>query len=173
MPIVANAKVPLVSEYRSSFRTEVIDLILQIQNVEYNVNISLDEQPDLLDIENSYVTPGGGFWIALDQTGHVVGTIGLQLKTQTIAVLKKLFVSPAWRGGETGCASKLFEALLAFALDRGIETIVLDTPSVATRSHSFYMRNGFRQISEAELPIRYEYPNRDSLLFRLDLGRAP
>jgi len=45
---------------------------------------------------------------------------------------------------------------------------VLDTPSVATRSHAFYKRMGFKQISEADLPVQYDYPNRNSLFFRLD-----
>jgi RimJ/RimL family protein N-acetyltransferase len=168
MPIEKNGREIVVDEFRPAFQAEIVDLILHVQNVEYSVNISLNEQPDLLDIEGCYRASGGAFWVALNDTGEVVGTLGLQRKTHAVGVLKKFFVSTAYRGGETNCASKLFDTLLDFSLRRGIETIVLDTPSAATRSHAFYRRKGFRQISETDLPVQYDYPNRDSLFFRLD-----
>ena len=48
--------------------------------------------------------------------------------------------------------------------------MIHDTPSVATRSHAYYRKAGFRQITAAELPVPYRYPDRDSLLFLLALG---
>ena len=51
MPIEKNAREIVVNEFRPSFQAEIVDLILHVQNVEYSVNISLNEQPDLLDIE--------------------------------------------------------------------------------------------------------------------------
>ena len=53
----------------------VVDLILPIQQKEFNVPITLEEQPDLLDIEGFYIRPGGGFWGAFSG-GKLVGTIG-------------------------------------------------------------------------------------------------
>jgi hypothetical protein len=50
--------------------------------------------------------------------------------------------------------------------------IVLDTPSVAMRSHRFYERNGFSRAAAADLPPAYAYPDRDSILYRLQLGEA-
>ena len=47
--------------------------------------------------------------------------------------------------------------------------IILDTPSVAVKSHAFYDKSGFRRIIKAELPIEYHYPDRDSLLYMIDL----
>jgi predicted N-acetyltransferase YhbS len=52
----------------------------------------------------------------------------------------------------------------------GITTIVLDTPSVSVRSHQFYKRQGFVQVTAADLPVRYDFPDRNSLFFRLDLA---
>jgi N-acetylglutamate synthase-like GNAT family acetyltransferase len=157
-----------VTEFEPIYQEQVIDLILHVQNVENGVNISLEEQPDLLDIDGCYSASGGRFWVALNRAGTVVGTIGLQKKTGSVGVLKKFFVYAAYRGRETNSGSKLFDALLAFSLRQGLNTIVLDTPSIATRSHAFYKRMGFRQISEADLPVQYDYPNRNSLFFRLD-----
>ena len=72
-------------------------------------------------------------------------------------------------GREQIYSSSLFSALISFAPTRGLKSIVLDTPSVATRSHAFYRRAGFRPISKEELPVPYEYPDRNSLLFMLVL----
>ncbi len=47
--------------------------------------------------------------------------------------------------------------------------IFLDTPSVAHASHRFYERAGFRKIDAGQLPVAYSYPDRDSLLYLLDL----
>ncbi|KAF0091982.1 MAG: N-acetyltransferase GCN5 [Fusobacteria bacterium] len=48
--------------------------------------------------------------------------------------------------------------------------IILDTPAVATRSHYFYRKVGFRLIDNVDLPVEYSYPDRNSLLFILDIN---
>ncbi len=159
-----------VDIFNPTMQQQVIDTILYVQNVEFNVGISLEDQPDLLDIETHYVSPGGQFWVALTPDARVVGTVGLQAKPGGIGILKKLFVLADYRGKQSQCAAKLFSALIAFARASGMHTLVLDTPSVATRSHAFYKANGFREIAQAELPVRYDYPDRNSLFFRLDLN---
>jgi len=170
MPSNAQPGQPAVTTYRHAHKDEVIGLILHIQNAESGVGIALEDQPDLRDIPRNYSDTGGGFWVALDGTAHVVGTIGLQIKTPQVAVLKKFFVSAAWRGAGMGCASRLFDELMSHAGRNGITTIVLDTPSVSVRSHQFYKRQGFVQVTAADLPVRYDFPDRNSLFFRLDLA---
>lgn len=158
-----------VCDFHSSMQQQVIDVILHVQNVEFNVGISLEQQPDLSDIEGHYLASGGGFWVATNAEGKVVGTIGLQAKPGGIGILKKFFVLASYRGSQTGCAAKLFAALTEHARKSEMRTLVLDTPSVATRSHAFYRAAGFQEISEAQLPVTYDYPNRNSIFFRLDL----
>lgn len=157
-----------VVDYQSKLMDGVVQLILSIQNIEAGLDISLDEQPDLLDIQSNYQKRGGGFWVAINEQSQVIGSIGLQRETETVSVLKKFFVKDGYRGSEVGVAVALFDRLVAFSDLRGIKTIILDTPSRATRSHAFYRKMGFRQISKSEAPIKYDYPDRDSLLFRLD-----
>jgi predicted N-acetyltransferase YhbS len=60
--------------------------------------------------------------------------------------------------------------LLQFAKAQSIGQVILDTPSVATRAQQFYRRAGFVQITREQLPIPYEYPDRDSVLFLLELS---
>ena len=40
--------------YREEYKQQIIDLILAIQNEEAGINLSLEEQPDLLNIASAY-----------------------------------------------------------------------------------------------------------------------
>ena len=55
---------------------EVIDIILPIQQLEFNVPVTLEAQPDLSRLDEVYHGSGGGFWGAR-HNGQLVGTIGL------------------------------------------------------------------------------------------------
>lgn len=155
-----------IEAYSGKYNDQIISLILGIQNEEAKINLSLDEQPDLKNIENSYKNAGGEFWIALEDS-KVIGTIGLMVKEDNCAVLKKFFVDSNYRSKKVGL--KLYMELLQFAQRAGIKHIILDTPSVAHTSHKFYERAGFYRILKSELPISYTYPDRDSVLYQLDL----
>ena len=155
-----------IETYHGQYDDQIIRLILGIQNDEAGIGLPLDEQPDLKNISAAYQEGGGEFWLALDG-GHVIGTIGLMMKGNHCAVLKKFFVEAPCRSRKIGLA--LYQELLSKAREKGIEHIILDTPSVARASHRFYEKAGFRQIHKDELPVPYEYPDRHSLLYMLDL----
>ncbi|WMJ80223.1 GNAT family N-acetyltransferase [Clostridium sp. MB40-C1] len=159
----------MIQIYDDKYKQEVIDLILHIQNVEYGVGISIEDQTDLLDINRNYIECGGCFWVALNEEGKVVGSIGVQIKTKEIAVLKKLFVYKEYRGKEIGIGQKLYDLVIDFAKSKNISTIFLDSPDKTKRAHNFYRKSGFVEIGKEELPIAYDYPDRNSLIFRLDL----
>ena len=156
----------LIETYTDEFTDEIINLILNIQNDEAGINLSLQEQPDLLNIKQSYQQDGGEFWVALHD-GKVIGTIGLMIKEANCAILKKFFVKREYRSQKVGLS--LYYELLKYANVMGVKHIILDTPSVAHTSHGFYERAGFRKIQKEALPVAYSYPDRDSILYMLDL----
>ena len=82
-------------------------------------------------------------------------------------LMKKFFVRADYCSKKVGLA--LYERVLAFAQEHGVRHMILDTPSVAHAAHRFYERAGFRKITADELPVPYSYPDRDSLLYLLDL----
>ena len=153
--------------YDKQYHQQAVDLVLQIQNEENNLNLTLAEQPELQNIEDSFLSSGGNFWLALDK-GIVVGTIGLLKETTTGAVLKKFFVAAPYRRHKVGLL--LYNTLLKFCREHNIKQIVLDTPSIAVRSHQFYKQAGFVQITAEKLPFPYTYPDRHSLLFMFTLS---
>ncbi len=150
--------------YNKKYKNQIIELILNIQNNEANINLGIEEQPDLLDIYSSYEKNGGEFWIAVDED-EVIGTIALMNKGNANSVLKKFFVRQDWRNKKVGL--ELYKKLLEFANNHNIKMILLDTPSVAQASHKFYEKAGFKRIDKNELPFEYDYPDRNSYLYLL------
>lgn len=151
--------------YEKKYKNQVIALILYIQNYDNKVDLSLGEQPDMNDIENYYFKDGGCFWIAINDEDDVVGTLGFMNKYNNCGVLKKFFVMNEYRGKEYGIANKMFEKLVEKAKECGVNKVVLDTPSACYAAHAFYKKHGFSEIGKEELPITYDYPDRDSDLF--------
>lgn len=153
--------------YEEQYKNEIVDLILYVQNSEFQLNIAIDEQSDILDIPKHYLANGGNFWVALNEEGKVIGSIGLQRLANDTCILKKFFIYKEYRG--KGYSDGLFHAFIQYAKSRGVKTVILDTPSIAARSHRFYEKNGFKEISKASLPVPYVYPDRNSLLYALNL----
>lgn len=71
---------------------------------------------NLLDIHSCYQQKGGEFWVALSD-GKVIGTIGLLLREQNCAIMKKFFVKREFRSQKIGLA--LYQELLQFAKAAG------------------------------------------------------
>lgn len=119
------------------------------------------------NIEDYYQNSGGEFFIAINDNDDVVGTIGLMNKGTECGILKKFFVLPEYRGRELGISTKLFDNLVNKAKELGMTMIVLDSPSNCHRAYGFYEKHGFKMITKEELPVQYDYPERDSNLFLL------
>ena len=65
-----------IREYQLTDQQEVLDLILPIQQQEFGIAITKEDQPDLCQVNSVYQTGKGNFWVAEDN-GLVVGTIAL------------------------------------------------------------------------------------------------
>ena len=102
--------IPIVKEYSIDYQSQVVDLILHIQQQEYNIQITKDDQPDLFTIEDFYQTGKGNFWLAL-YDDKVVGTISfLDIGNHQVA-LRKMFVDKEFRGAKFKTASLLLNNL--------------------------------------------------------------
>ncbi len=152
--------------YQDKYKQQIIDLILSIQNEEAGINLSLEEQPDLLDITSFYRKQGGEFWLAAEND-IVIGTIAIMNYGNGNSALKKFFVRKEYRNKKIGYS--LYKILLQYAKEKNFCTILLDTPSVAKASHRFYEKAGFRRIQNESLPFHYEYIDRNSYLYLLDI----
>lgn len=62
-----NEKMTSIIQFENQYSQEVIDLVLHFQNDGSRPAVTVNDQPDLLDITGEYIKKGGNFWIALDQ----------------------------------------------------------------------------------------------------------
>jgi putative acetyltransferase len=148
-------------------RDPVAALILPIQQQEFNVPITLADQPDLMDLENFYFHPGGHFWGA-SVDGELVGTIGL-LAPGRIGVIRKMFVKAAYRGKEWSIAQQLLNSLIEYARTHGINDIYLGTIDRMKAAHRFYERNGFKSIPKDLLPAEFPLMQVDNTFYHLQI----
>jgi len=147
---------------------QVVDLIVSIQQKEFNIPITAKDQPDLRNISNYYQKNHGNFWVALHNE-IVVGTISLLDIGNGQSALRKMFVHQHYRGPEKGTARNLLKTLLDWAKSRRLREIYLGTTPYFLAAHRFYEKNGFTEISKEDLPTTFPVMEVDTKFYKYTL----
>ncbi len=148
---------------------QIIDLILPIQQIEFNVPVTLESQPDLLDIETNYHQTGGNFW-GVWRGDELVGTIALIAIGGGAGTIRKMFVRKEYRGKDLGIAQLLLNELIAFCRQQEIDSLYLGTVDQLKAAHRFYEKNGFTQLSVQNLPSSFPLMGVDTIFYELHLS---
>lgn len=146
----------------------IIDIILPIQQLEFGVPITLEGQPDLLDIETNYIKNGGNFWGAFDGD-KLVGTIALINAGEGVGAIRKMFVRKEYRGKEFGIAQQLLDMLLQYCRAHHISHVCLGTVGQLQAAQRFYEKNGFQKIAEDALPANFPKMKPDHIFYDIHL----
>ena len=157
-----------VTPFAAPHQAGVLETILPIQQQEFGIPITIEGQPDLLDIPGFYRKGEGNFWVAL-AGAEVVGTIALVDIGGRQGALRKMFVKTAHRGRDAGVAAKLLATLLAWAKGRSMAEIYLGTTAKFLAAHRFYEKNGFAEIAPEDLPGTFPRMVVDTKFYRLAL----
>ena len=156
----------------------VAGLVLPIQQLEFGVAITLEAQPDILDIERSFGRDRSGLWGAFVDE-QLVGTIGLldigpahgmesaHSMGSAHGVVRKMFVHAAYRGKQWGIAQGLMDMVVRHCRDAGIKDLWLGTIHTMGAAARFYERNGFVKISKAGLPGHFPLMAVDDTFYHL------
>jgi N-acetylglutamate synthase-like GNAT family acetyltransferase len=142
-----------IKPFEEKYKAQIGELISKIQREEFEIEITLGQQPDLQDIAGFYQHGAGNFWIALCED-KVVGTIALLDIGNKQAALRKMFVASEFRG-QAGTASKLLGVLLEAANHSGVKEIFLGTTTKFLAAHRFYEKHGFVEIARENLPEEF------------------
>jgi len=154
--------------YAKSDEDAVITHILSIQQGEFAVPVTPEEQPDLRAVAQVYQSGSGGFWVA-EAEGRIVGTIGLIGFGEREGALRKMFVAAEARGREHGVAARLLALLVEHARATGITGITLGTIERLHAARRFYEKNGFVVIDPDALPAGFPRMAVDTHFYRLVL----
>lgn len=143
-----------IHEYKNDYKDEIIQMILKIQQEEYNLPITANDQPDLVNIGTFYQQNNGNFWVAIDKQ-MVIGTIAIKNIDNKNAMLRKMFVKQEYRGKYVGVSGNLLLKLLDWAKQKNLTRIFLGTTPQFLAAHRFYEKNGFKEIDKKELPANF------------------
>ena len=158
----------VIIPYDKVYLQDLARLVTNIQQNEFGIPITLEEQPDLIDIPGFFLVGNGNFWLALRE-GGVVGCIALKDIGKGRGALRKMFVDARYRGSSYGIGQGLLDTLLAWARGKGFEEILLGTTDKFLAAHRFYEKNGFCAISKSSLPQEFPVASVDSIFYRLSL----
>jgi GNAT superfamily N-acetyltransferase len=157
-----------IAPVRNNHSAAIIDLILPIQQLEFNVPVTLADQPDLQQVEDFYYRNGGHFWGAF-QNNDLIGTIALINIGHNSGAIRKMFVKKEFRGKEFGIAQQLLETLITYSNANGIDDLYLGTVGVLKAAQRFYERNGFDLIVQEELPDYFPRMPADHIFYHRSL----
>ncbi|WEK21718.1 MAG: GNAT family N-acetyltransferase [Candidatus Pedobacter colombiensis] len=155
-----------IYQINNKYSEQIINLILPIQQIEFNVPVTLEDQPDLLNIESFYQQGGGNFWGA-KYNDELVGTIALINTGHKACALRKMFVKKEFRGNEFGIAQLLLDKFIQFCRDNDITDIYLGTVDILKAACRFYEKNGFTEIKMASLPEYFPRMAADNKFYHL------
>jgi GNAT superfamily N-acetyltransferase len=158
-----------ISPIKNEYSEAVVDLILNIQQKEFGVHITIADQPDLFIIDKFYYGTGGCFWGAFIN-GELVGTIALIKFDKDAGAIRKMFVKKEFRGKELQIAQQLLEVLIAYSKEIGLLHLYLGTVSILEAALRFYERNNFVTIAKEQLPAAFPVMNADNVFCHLTLN---
>lgn len=107
---------------------------------------------DLHDIQTSYLADGGMFDLLVDDSGQVIGSVGLCRVADFTCELRKMYLAPEARG--CGWGRRLLEHALTRASELGFHRVVLETASVLQAAVALYERYGFQRHTPDHLAER-------------------
>jgi putative acetyltransferase len=140
-----------IQPFENQDTEQIVNLILNIQQNEFQVPITINEQQDLLDIPNFYQQKKGNFWVAKYHE-EVIGTIALIDCGENIGAIRKMFVKKEFRGKKYGIAQQLLDILIESAQANQIANVYLGTLERLQAAIRFYERNGFTLVEKQNLP---------------------
>ena len=160
-----------IQPIHNGFSNQILELIIPIQQIEFNVPVTREAQPDLLDVDQFYHQTGGGFWGAITE-GELVGTIALIATGHHAGAIRKMFVKKDYRGKGTMLAQRLLEELFAYCKRQGISELYLGTVDMLKAAHRFYERNGFKRLKSEEMPEYFPRMMGENVYYHLSLSNG-
>jgi putative acetyltransferase len=107
---------------------------------------------DIKDIESSYFSQGGTFFVLEAEDGSIVGAYGLYPMDERTCELRKMYLDKIHRG--KGLGKFLLEDALSKAKQLGFERMILETASVLKEAIALYKSYGFMEFTPDHLSGR-------------------
>jgi N-acetylglutamate synthase-like GNAT family acetyltransferase len=126
----------------------VKELILSILEKEYPFDRKAYSDTDLQNIGATYGGPRDTFFV-IEKDGGIIATAGIKEDSRETALLRRVFVNPAYR--RKGYGSKLLEETIRFCRELGYGELVFRTTSKMVQAIELCKKNGFKEIEKLDL----------------------
>lgn len=133
---------------RSQDGERVRGLIAGIMGSEFSADSRAYPVQDLDDLPGSYGGPRDIFLVA-EEGGKIVGTVAIKEESPEKALLRRVFVSGAYRG--KGLGSQLLNKAMQFCFDHDYKTVQFRGSERMQAALQLCLRNGFEKQEETEL----------------------
>jgi len=161
MERIKNNEIEIVS-YQNFHQLDIDQMIKEIA-LEFDQPISSKPTDSTPLIPDKY-------WVALSNN-EVIGTIGVVKIKTNFAVLKRMFLKKSFRGKIFGVSNLLLQTSINWCIENGIKQIYLGTMNQFKAAQIFYNKNGFKRISENELPHDFLHNPLDKVFFHRNLNK--
>jgi DNA-binding MarR family transcriptional regulator/GNAT superfamily N-acetyltransferase len=88
--------------------------------------------------------PPNGYFVIARLSGQPVGCGGLRIKSENVAEIKRMWVSPHTRG--LGVGRRMLGEFERIARERGLQAVRLETNEALKEAQSLYRSSGYREI---------------------------
>ncbi|MDP3531783.1 MAG: GNAT family N-acetyltransferase [Alphaproteobacteria bacterium] len=150
-----------IREAKNVDSKNIINLIFDIWTQECGFKVHQKDFPDLHQIEDFYQLKGGLFLVAVINE-EIVGTIAYDKITDTVFILKRMFVRKDFR--QLGVAQRLLDTLLEKKISIPLCSFFLSTKEdLALAAKKLYLKNGFKIIERQDLPTQFPFFYEDDL----------
>ena len=130
-----------------------------IANLVYDILREYDLKPDpastdadIIDVESSYFSRGGTFFVLETEDSSIIGAYGLYPVDNQTCELRKMYLHEAYRG--KGLGKFLLEDALSKARQLGFERMILETASVLKEAIALYKSYGFVEYNPQHMSSR-------------------
>ena len=120
--------------------------------------IDESRNPDLDNIEKSYLAVGNGFYVA-ECDGQIIGTVGLLFEPGYARIVR---MSVAKSHRQEGVATALLDRCIEVARQRGLSEIIAFTEPHWSDAVGFYTASGFEQFGRDDEDIHLRFSLRQA-----------
>ena len=150
-----------IVKYESAHQKEIDEMM-------HEIALEFDEQIFSKPTSESPIVPDN-YWVALYK-GKIIGTVGILVVADDFGILKRMMLKKEFRGKEFGLSKLLLKTAIDWCNEHCISKLYLGTMNQFKAAQSFYINNGFKQISKNELPKNFLHNPLDKVFFVQDLN---
>lgn len=110
------------------------------------------------------------YWVAISNE-NIIGTVAILVVDNDFGVLKNMMLKKEFRGLEFGISQMLLKTAIKWCEENDILKLFLGTMNQFKAAQSFYKKNGFKQISENDLPKNFVNNPLDKVFFMQNLKK--